>query len=312
MEDTRPVYYNGELKKRYLETKAQDVVIPTNYIEVQFRKTAEMEFELSKDVSNWTFYEIIEFYKILNTTSFETLLNLNNILALYTQFCIENSLVKDNQNHFLECTQERLMGCLNKIVFDRKIVDRETILSWVKELPNPKDQFILLGLFEFGKSKDFKDLVYAKPSDVCGNTLKLSDRTVSISNELVTIIRNCIEEETYYSITGKGEKKVALEYHGYIIKSYPNQNINMGDYQKGRNIYASCQRAFQYLGVEEWMTPNAVVESGKLYMIKEMAKKMNMSTMDFFYSKGIKEVEKQFGCMIVRSVYMKKYAEYLK
>ena len=304
-------YYNKELKDRYLHEKDKMLSVTSNYIDVQFRKASEMEYELNKDVSNWTVYEIVEYYKILNMTSFESLICLNSILSQYTQFCLENSLVKDNQNHYLECTKEILAGCINKAILDKKIVDRETVVKWVDELPNPKDQFILLSLFEYGKSKDFKDIVYAKPKDVNENQLKLEDRIVKISDNLKNIINNCFSEDSYYSISGKGVKVMPLIDHGYIVKSYPNQNMSLSDFQKGRNIYISCQRMFDYLGVGQWMSPNSIAESGKLHMIKEKAKELNMSPMDYIYSDYIKEVEMQFGFSIVRSVYCKKYGEYL-
>lgn len=304
-------YYNEPLKKRYIEEKEKSISVTSNYIDVQFRKASEMEYELDKDVSNWTAYEIIEYYKILNTTSYESLLCLNSIFSQYTQFCLENSLVKDNQNHYLECTAELLASCINKAILDKKIVDRETVLKWVDELPNPKDQFILLSLFEYGKSKDFKDIVNAKPEDVNGNKLKLLDRTVKISHKLESIIDDCVTETTYYSISGKGVKVMPLVDHGYIVKSYPNQNMGLSDFQKGRNIYISCQRMFGYLGVGDYMSPNAIAESGKLHMIKERAEELGVSPMDYVYSNHIEEVEAQYGTSIVKSVYIKKYSEHL-
>lgn len=304
-------YYNEELKKRYIKEKEQTLAISSNYISIQFRKAAEFEYELNKDLSNWTLYEIVEFYKILNIITFESLLCLNSTFSLYTQFCLENSLVKDNQNHYLECTSEIILGCINKAVFNKKIVDRETVLSWVNDLPNPKDQFILLSLFEYGKSKDFKDIVYAKPGDLNGNKLKLQDRTVNVSNELRNIIINCYLEKKYYCMSGNGQKIMPLVDNGYILKNYPNQSISVSDYQKGRNIYISCQRIFDYIGVRKWMSPNAVVASGKLHMINENAKELNMTAKDYIYSKHIEEVEKQFGFKIYPSMYIKKYEEYL-
>lgn len=305
-------YYNKELKERYLVEKEKSLSITSNYIDVQFRKASETEYELDKDISNWTVYEIIEYYKLLNLTSFESLLCLNSIFSQYTQFCLENSLVRDNQNHYLECT-ELLSGCLNKAIIDKKIIDRNTVLGWVDELPNPKDQFILLSLFEYGKSKDFKDIVYAtsKNLDVDNNTLKLNDRTVYVSDKLIDIIQDCETEDTYYSISGKGVKKMPLVNYGYIVKSYPNQNMGLSEFQKGRNIYIACQRIFDYLGIGEWMNPNAISEAGKLYMIHERARELNIIPTQYVYSDYINEVAKQYGCSIVRSVYVKKYGEYL-
>ena len=306
-------YYNEDWKKRYLKEKETMLSIPSSYIDVQFRKVSETERELNKDVSNWTTYEIIEYYKLLNLTSFESLLCLNSIFSQYTQFCLENSLVRDNQNHYLECSKEILSGCLNKAILDKRMVDRNTVLKWVDELPNPKDQFILLSLFEYGKSKDFKDTVYAsnKNLDTSNNTLKLSDRTVQVSDKLMEIIKDCQTEDTYYSISGKGVKVMPLVDHGYIVKSYPNQNMDLSEFQKGRNIYIACQRIFDYLGIGQWMSPNSISEAGKLYMIRERAKELNITPTQYVYSENIGEVETQFGCSVVRSVYVKKYNEYL-
>lgn len=312
MREIEAVYYNEELKKRYITEKEKSLAVTSNYIDVQFRKASEQEYDLDKDLSNWSTYDIVEYYKLLNMTSFESLLCLNSIFSQYTQFCLENSLVKDNQNHFLECTQEVLYNCINKAVFDKKIVTRKTVLKWIDELPNPKDQFILLSLFEYGKSKDFKDIVYASSSNLQDNNLlKLSDRTVHVSDKLVSVIKDCCNEDTYYSISGRGTKTMPLVDYGYIVKSYPNQNINLSDFQKGRNIYIACQRIFDYLGVGQWMSPNAIVESGKLYMLKEKAKEKNITPIECIYNECIKDVEMQYGCSIIKSVYAKKYSEYL-
>lgn len=312
MTENKSGYYNEELKKRYLEEKDK-LVLTSNYIDVQFRKSSEMEYELDKDISNWTIYEITEYYKLLSITSYESLICMNSIFSLYTQFCLENNLVKDNQNHFLECTNEVLLTCLNKAILDKKIVSREAVLKWIDELPNPKDQFILLSLFEYGKSKDFKDIVYAKFEnlDVSDKKIKLFEREAKISNKMIEIIYDCVSENQYYSISGRGSKIMPLIDYGFIVKSYPNQNINLSDFQKGRNIYIACQRIFDYLGIGDYMSPNSIVESGKLHMIKERAKQLNISPIEYLYSDYIKEVETQFNCNITRSVYEKKYSEYL-
>ena len=305
--------YNAEIKNRYISEKENEVILPNKYLVNQFDHIAEVENELGKDVSNFTVYEILEYYKICNFYSLESLQVLNSQFKMYTQWCLQENLVKDNQNHFLEITKEILSSCVNKAVLDRKIVSRKTVLQWVDALPNPKDQFIMLSLFEYGKSKNFIDIVNANINDIEGNTLKLHDkRIVTISDTLRNIAENSYVEQTYYSISGKGIKKMPLIQNGNrIVKDYPNARMDVSEFQFGRKIYNSVTRSLDYVGVLDWCTANSLSESGKIHMIKERAKQLNQTPMEYLYSDKIQEVEKQFGCNIVKSVFSIKYKEYL-
>lgn len=311
MEALKNIYYNKDTKLRFIKEKEKSPSVAINFIDNNFRKSAKTEKALGKDLCDWTMYEIVEYYKLMNISSYESLLNINSLFSNYTQFCLDNNLVKDNQNHYLECTRKILFGCLNKVIFENKIVNRETVLGWVNQLPNPRDQFVLLSLFEYGKSKMYKDIVNARPENVVGDTLILENRTVKISQELKDIINNCITEDVYYSMTGNGSLKMPLVDHGYIIKSYPNQNINSGDHQKGRNIYILCQRIFNYLGVEKWMSSSALSTSGQIHMIKEQSKKYNMNPWQYILSDNISEVENQFGVIFKKSLFLQKFGNYL-
>ena len=305
-------FYNPELKIQYIEEKSKEVIISNNYLECQFNKTSKMEEELDKDLSNFTVYEITEYYKMLNISSFDTLFVMNSQFSMYTQWCLQKSLVKDNQNHFLEMTLEHLKDCLNKVLVNMKIVSRETILNWVDQLPNPKDQFVLLGLFEGLKGKDFCELSKLKPEDIKGNIATLcTGREIELSDQLIKIIHDCVSEDKYYSISGNGTKVMPLVDKGYVIKDYPNARGDVGDFQLGRKVYNSITRILNYFDVLDFMTANSIAESGKLHMIKEKAKELNMSCKDYIYSNHITEVEKKYNSKIVRSIYWLKYEDYL-
>ena len=305
--------YNAEIKNRYIVEKENEVILPNRYLVNQFNHVSEMESELSKDVSNFTVYEIIEYYKICNFSSLESLQVLNSQFRMYTQWCLQENLVRDNQNHYLEITNETMSNCINKAVLDKQIVSRDTVLKWVNELPNPKDQFIMLSLFEYGKSKNFADIVNAEISDIDGNVLELQDgRTVKISETLKNIAYNSYVETTYYSVSGKGVKKMPLLNNGdKIVKDYPNARSDVSEFQFGRKIYNSITRSLDYVGVLDWCSANSLSESGKLHMIKENAKALGMTPMEYLYSDEVQDVEKQFGCHIVKSVFGLKYKEYL-
>ena len=305
-------FYNPELKIQYIEEKSNEVIIPNNYLECQFNKTSKMEEELDKDLSNFTVYEIVEYYKMLNISSFDTLFVMNSQFSMYTQWCLQKSLVKDNQNHFLEMTLEHLKDCLNKALVNMKIVSRDTILNWVDQLPNPKDQFVLLGLFEGLKGKDFCELSKLRPEDIKGNIATLcTEREIELSDRLLKIISDCVVEDKYYSISGNGTKVMPLIDKGFIIKDYPNARGDVSDFQLGRKIYNSITRILNYFDVLNFMTANSIAESGKLQMIKEKAKELNMTCKDYIYSNYIIEVEKKFNSKIVRSIFWLKYEDYL-
>ena len=311
-EEVEYKFYNSELKIQYIEEKSKEVIISNNYLECQFNKTCKFEEELNKDLSNFTVYEIVEYYKMLNISSFDTLFVMNSQFSMYTQWCLQKSLVKDNQNHFLEMTLEHLKDCLNKALVNMKIVSRDTILNWVDQLPNPKDQFVLLGLFEGLKGKDFCELSKLRPEDIKGNIATLcTEREIELSDRLLKIISDCVVEDKYYSISGNGTKVMPLIDKGFIIKDYPNARGDVSDFQLGRKIYNSITRILNYFDVLNFMTANSIAESGKLQMIKEKAKELNMTCKDYIYSNYIIEVEKKFNSKIIRSIFWLKYEDYL-
>ena len=303
--------YNEELKRRYIEEKTESSTLPSNYLECQFNKIGVYEKELNKDVHDFTVYEIIEYYKMLSVASLEVLAVLNSHLSLYTQWCLGQSIVKDNQNHYEEIELETMKRCLNKVLVEKKIVSREQVLAWTASLPNPKDQVVLLGLFEGMKGKDFCDFVNLKPSDINENQLVLNNRNIDVSDELLKYIEDSIRVETYYSCSGGEIKTMPLVDRGHVIKYYPNTKENTSAFQKGRVIYNGVARSLSYVGVLDYMSANSIFESGKIHMIKERSKQLGISAKEYVYSEYIKEVEYRFNCKIVRSNFWLKYEDYL-
>lgn len=304
--------YNAEYKERFISEREKECILPNGYLRCQFKKVSSMEHELNKDVSNFTFYEIIEYYKLLNTHSANILRVLNSQLSYYTQWCLQHNLVVDGQNHFLEMRTEDYESCINTKLFDLTIVNRSTVLEWVDALPNPKDQLILLGLFEGIKGKDFCELGNLRPEDVNENIVKLyTGRVIQISNKLSSIINDCILEDTYYSTTGKEKKTMPLINKGYVIKDYPNTKDGISEFQRGRQIYNSVQRIMQFIGVYPSISASRIYESGKLHMIKERSEQLGINCIDYINSNHINEVEKKYNCTIMKKYYIIKYKSYL-
>lgn len=308
--------FNNEIKSRYIEEKNFYTILPKNYLEHQFAKLEKYELEKGKDVCCFTVREIREYYKILNLSSLEMIACLNSQLSQYTQWCLQNNLVIDNQNHFLEIDLITMKSCLNPIKLNNKIVSREILINWCNQLPNPKDRFALLGLFEGLKGKDFTEITKLKPENIDGNVLTLSSgRKIKVSNELISYIRDTIEESIYYPCVNKSgsiDKFYNLVDFGYVIKYYQNVHEEPNDFQKGRILYSGIRRSLMYIGVFGNTTTSGISDSGKIHMIKERSNELGITPIDYLYSSHINEIEKQFNCRIVRSSFSLKYGNHLK
>ena len=247
-------------------------------------------------------------------SSLEILACLNSQLSLYTQWCLQNNLVVDNQNHFLEFNLNLLNRCINPVKFNKKIVSREDVIRWCEQIPNPKNQVVLLGLFEGMKGKDFCDFVKLKPGDIKGNTVHLaSGRDIYVSDQLLEYMQDSINETKYYSCTKEGIGDVVLDLidRGYVLKYYPNTRDDTSDFQKGRVVYNGISRSLKYLGVFNIVKANSIYESGKIHMIKERSKELGITPEEYIYSDHIKEVEERFDWKILRKSYLLKYKGFL-
>lgn len=306
--------FNEEYKRRFIAERDQEVTLPQSYLNIQFEKVSKLEERLNKDVCNFTYYEIIEYYKLLNTTSVNSLRVMNSQFSLYTQWCLQQNLVTDSQNHFLEMSTFDYENCINKVLLEKKIVSEATVHEWVNELSNPKDQFILLGIFEGICGKDFRELGNLRPEDIHGNTVKLcTGREVVISDKLRHIIYNCIDEEFYYPING--QRKTKLRDDGYVIKNYCNVNIDQNEYQRGRTIATNLRKILQYVDVFPTVKSYDIKESGKIAMVNKRAIEKGMSAASYIDSEHIKEIENQYDFQFVykhdKLVFINKYKDYL-
>ena len=306
--------FNEETKRRFIAERNDEVILPVNYLIREFNEVAAIEEKLQKDLCDFTLYEIKEYYKMLNTSSVNRLQVLTSQFSTYTQWCLQQNLVKDNQNHFLEL-KGGYNDCINVALLNEKIVSRETVLKWANECINAKDAFILLALFEGICGKEFCEIVNLRPEDVNGNIATLCDgRSIEISKELISLIDKCVEEDTYYGKEddNRVQKVYKLIDNGYVVKDFPNIKLSVDEFYRGRRVYYSIKRSMKDQGKENIIRSSNIVESGKIDMIKKRSLELGMSAVDYIYSKNITEVEKKYGCRIYPSSYIIKYRNYLE
>ena len=307
--------YNKELKERYLSVKrntTQDI----SYIEVKFQQTAEYEEKLGKDVSCFTGYEITDMYKMLNFKSFNTLSMFHSVLQQYTNWCIQQGVVADNQNHFLEFSRKQFDDIQNSIIKQKRLCTRKQVLSWCRELPNPCDAFLLLGMFEGICGKGYEELGKARFSDINIETriIKLcSGREIEISKELIAIAEESSETFEYTALTANGRKiKLVSDPNDLIVKEAP-QATQSNNYKTLRHrIYYRMLKSFSYVGVAEWMNPNAVITSGKINYIRKKSDELGITPIECIKRKDLyDELQKRFDFEMKVSSFIECYKGYL-
>ena len=304
--------YNQELKERYRKEKESYTTVSSHYFSSLFRRTEPFEEQLEKDASNFTTYEIINMYKTLAIMSLDTIITMNSNLSMYTQWCIQENLVNDFQNHYLEISRDMMASFVNKFAMDKKVVSRKQILDWCQQLPNPSDSFCLLGLFEGIRGGGYLELALAKLEDFHDDIfVAYNGREIKVSPILIEYARLSNETLDYQSISHNMSKEVVLIDNGRIIKDYPNVRRFESLPVLRRRTQSRLARIFDYMGILEYMNGNDIRMSGVIEMINSRCKELGISGKDYIYGIGIEEIKKQYDLNIVPSTFMDKFGEYL-
>lgn len=290
--------YNECQKSRYLNFLKKRNSGSINMYDWLFNKIEEFELKLGKDIYDFTFEEVIYMYKMFNLRELSTLNTINTMLAQYTKWAISEGLVKINQNVMSLISVDQLTEYLNKAALNLKIISREELLQIIKDLENPRDQFILLALFEFGKGENFYDIVFAKTEAINSqeSTMTLySGRTVKVSRELIHYALDSDETDTYTRTFDDGSvRSYQLYNNGTIIKT---MKITEDKNRLASNTYVSATKRLKEAGTN--LSVKNIIESGEIYFIKEDMNKLNISSLEDYFryperNERINRIKNQF------------------
>lgn len=314
------IYYNEEQKNRFLQSdELQETGYPhLTFFERVFISTCPYEEELGKDIYNFTTPEIQSMYKRIGFASVNIVANINSALRKYTQFCLNNNMVFDYQNHFAEFKPGDFPAYVSNNKKNRRIITRKELLIQMAYLNNASDAYALLCLFEGIDGPERTEILNLRTTDLDEENLtaKLcTGRTVKISRKLIDTAIEAASTDTY--VAQSGRSIVFREDPTLIYKSFNNAKEDTSDYQKGRKIYIRFKRNFTELGLET-LTVSSIKDSGKIHMIREIAKEMNLDYSDtktILSDKDlIKRVEDQYDCYIYphKANFYNQYKEYLE
>ena len=279
--------FNEKTKRDYIEYSfdRNDNLEPLML--VLFGNLEKYEQSLDKDCCNFSADEIIGFYKYLCTPSLERLENINSQLKYYTSYCLSRNLVKDGANHYMELNREILLSCVNVEFAKKKIVSRSELLDVVKDLDNPVDKVLILGLFEGIDGDAYRDFVDMRTINIDEKNSSISlssNRKLSVSERLMSYMKESAETYEYYALNVVETSNKRPTYS--LIDPYtaedgkPIFKARSTGHSNGIVTTDLIQRRMivlkRYLGAD-FVTKKALQASGRIDFIKHLISERNMS-----------------------------------
>lgn len=298
--------YNAERKEQYLRERKAEAEIAFN-TESGFNIAESFETTYNRDLAEWTSTEIVKFFKFYGTAKIQTLINLKNSFQIYTDWCIINGLVGDNQNHYTELSTEDLLKCIDLHKLQSEIVSRDVLLKELQKLPNYSDRYIFLGLFEGISSKGCMigkiRFDQVEPEKIVYD----NGDELAISPQLYSIIKTA-EMETERVFNGNSNRReVYLPSNTIIrqtIKKNPQNNLSL-------LIGGRFRSGLKQMDLPQTITQKSIAESGRIEFIRNMMKQYNISKKEIFNDEYRQIHEKIFGRVQNITTYMETYGKFI-
>ncbi len=205
----RTKFYNEKQKECYIKEREVDGsnINIRRTMQVFFAATEKFERNLKKDCCNFSVREICDMLAGQNSSSAKFLENFRSQISRYTDWCIDNNKVDDNDNHYLDISKDIMTGFLNR---NNTVITREELLKISSTFPNVSDTFMVLAIFEGFKRSDFYNLTLDK-FNISKNrfTVQLEGRKLYVSQKLIELAVESANEYRKFNYDGetKGYKK---------------------------------------------------------------------------------------------------------
>lgn len=275
-----------------------------------FKKMEPFEESYGKDLCNFTTMEILGAYSQIRYKSIYTVQMTNSVFKEYTNFCLNNNIVIDNQNHYAELNIEDLKQCVNDLIIEDSYMSKDELMYYINRLNNDTDKFLMLAIYEGLYGKNYIEIGALTINDINFESRIVTTclgREVKISKRLAELAKFAHEEESYMGI--KGERVRKLMSSDKIIKPYVTQKVN-GEFRNGRRLYTRLKKMFEVLDMP-YMTAKLLRDFGIIEMILTKCEKENVSTYEFTRNeKNLEMINNQYGTKFTTqniSTYYRKY-----
>lgn len=138
--------------------------------------------------------------------------NKQSQFAGYTDWCISERLVPDNQDHYRAITIDQLAQSVNKIASKNLYLTKEDVYELCNSTNSYREKAVILGLYEGIKGENLSELINLRREDLKeNNRIYLKDRgkEVVVSPRLYQYFKEAADEMT---ITYQGNARNRTTY----------------------------------------------------------------------------------------------------
>lgn len=292
-------------KQQFIEEQLASGSFNPYSVRAIFRRVDEYEEVYGKDLCDFTPEQIKMMYKAYGYSVLESLKVANSWYKKYADWC-----GRGDDNPFATLKESDLAALIDN---ENTIVSEKKILQWCSELPNPSDRFLLLGLFEGIKGENFRDFVNLTVYDLYPQEGKIfihGRGKLPFSGRLIGYGLESADTLEYSSISRQMKKKGRFKESDLIIKEYASAQKDTSEFFQGRRIYKKLLRILKFVYGGTQLSATTISDSGIINMINKRKEILCVTTHDYL-NRYLKEIELQYGRVILPSTFYRKYEKYL-
>lgn len=281
---------NKERKEEYFKT-----IKLNNTIRSMFNRAGIIEDVFNKDLCLFKQSEVDDMYSYLAYKTETKYLQVNREYKLYTEWCMNNGFCKVNPYSLY--TFKDFGQFINREAQAERFVTRDKFINSIKELQNPRDQFILLALFEFGKSPNYVNIINFNTRYInyeLGTVILPTEHEVKISKELMNYAIQARDENYYYKIGSDAVSELKPVSDGDVFKLIKNGKEIMDGKGAVKRMAKIIKRSIQYVDLNDEISGTTLMESGIFEFIRKRCAELNMGYREYIYSDLYSEIKTQY------------------
>ncbi len=268
--DEESMYYNFETKKEFAETYRTEETVRVTM--AMFKKSAELEKELNKDLYDFNVMELERFFKSLNATTIRSIQTYISRVERYTEYAMSKNL-KEGDINFASIFDKsnRVQGFLDKEALDNLVFPKDEIMEMAIRADNAQDGVIIALLFDGVSLKNnYEELINLKINkfDEENRTITTENgRVIPLSKETTILVKHASDQaDRYVSTTGESHRSYKVAQGENVLRGLRGRDtVSVGVI--GQRIYRTTEN-YGY----HYMNATNISYNGRIHLVKKLMK----------------------------------------